>query len=329
MVEDRESEVSSLPPHLDPPLSPETASAAIHACFPSVRTDGLTHLGSGWDFDAFLTGDGWVFRFPRRAECAVTLDTEQRLHDIVAAVLPPSVAIPNVELAGQPTATFPNRYAGHRFIPRVPADMVAPSILQVTARSIGNALGAIHGVPESQARAAGIREAPANDPERQRWLDDRITASGSLRGMDSVLDDAVSWLRDNIHRQPTAFPGPPRLTHDDLAPEHLLVDPETGDLVGILDWSDAVLGDPARDFAPLVGWHGWWFLEAALRSYLHRVDHGFRERLRFMARALSAVWLAEALEWTPDAVDDIARHVRWVHNVFADTSAPAFKNEGT
>lgn len=70
-------------------------------------------------------------------------------------------------------------------------------------------------------------------------------------------------------------------------------------------------------------------LDEALRSYPHQVDHGFRERIRFLARALSVLWLAEAREWTPDAVDDIARHVRWVHNVFADMSTPAFNNEGS
>jgi aminoglycoside phosphotransferase (APT) family kinase protein len=152
-----------------------------------------------------------------------------------------------------------------------------------------------------------------------------ITAAAALRGIDAVVDGALDWLQDNVRRQPAAFPGPLRLTHDDVSPEHLLVDPDTGELAGILDWSDAALGDPARDVAPLACWHGWWFVEEALRSYPHRVDHGFRERLRFTARALSVWWLAEAREWTPDAVDDIARHVRWVHNVFADGSAPAAK----
>jgi aminoglycoside phosphotransferase (APT) family kinase protein len=291
--------------------------------FPTVRSEGLTHLDSGWDFDAFLTTDGWVFRFPRRAECASTLDTERRLHDVLAAALPPSVAVPNVELAGQPSATFPYRFAGYRFIPGVAADAVAPSLLSVTAQSIGRALGAIHGVPESHARAAGVPEMPADDPGRQRWLDDRITAAASLRGIDSVVDRALNWLHDHGRRRPAASPGPLRLTHDDLSPEHLLVDPETGELVGILDWSDALLGDPARDFAPLVGWHGWSFVDEVLRNYPHRVDHGFRERLRFMARVLSMLWLAETREWTPDATDDIARHIRWVHNVFADVSASA------
>lgn len=306
-----------MPPHLDPPLSEAIASAAIHACFPNVRTDGLTHLGSGWDFDAFLTTDGWVFRFPRRAECADTLEMEQRLQDVIGAALAPSVAVPNFELAGKPSAAFPYRFSGYRFIPGVPADAVAPGLVSVSARSIGKALGAIHGVAEAAARAAGVGETPMDDPGRQRWLDHPLVAKGSIRGIDPVVDGAVAWVRDNARRQPAAFPGPLRLIHDDLAPEHLLVDPETGKLVGILDWSDAVLGDPARDFTPLVAWHGWLFADEVLRSYPHRVDEGLRERVAFLARMVSVLWLAEACEWTPDAADDIARHVCWVHNAFA------------
>jgi aminoglycoside phosphotransferase (APT) family kinase protein len=259
-----------------------------------------------------------VFRFPRRAECTATLDIERRLHDVVAAALPPSVAVPAVELDGQPTAGFPYRFVGYRFIRGVPADAVATGLLPVTARAIGNALGAIHGVPESDARAAGVREMPADEPARERWRDHPLATKVSLRGIDSVVDRALAWVRDNDRRQPAAFAGPLRLIHDDLAPEHLLVDPETGNLLGILDWSDALLGDPARDFTPLVAWHGWSFAIDVLRSYPHRIDKGFWERVRFMARTISVVWLAETCEWTPDAADDIARHVRWVHNAFAD-----------
>jgi hypothetical protein len=66
---------------------PDTAAALIRASFPSVRTDGLTHLGAGWHFDVFLTVDGWVFRFPRPAVSADVFDVERRLHALVAGTL--------------------------------------------------------------------------------------------------------------------------------------------------------------------------------------------------------------------------------------------------
>ena len=44
------------PWEVDRPLSLEAARAAIAASFPGIDVRGLVHLGSGWEFDAFLTG---------------------------------------------------------------------------------------------------------------------------------------------------------------------------------------------------------------------------------------------------------------------------------
>ena len=42
----------------------------------------------------------------------------------------------------------------------------------------------------------------------------------------------------------------PALTHSDLGPSHLLV--RDGKLVGVIDWGDARVGDPAIDYAWLL-----------------------------------------------------------------------------
>ena len=73
----------------------------------------------------------------------------------------------------------------------------------------------------------------------------------------------------------------PCVIHADLAPEHVLVS-ATGDLVGILDWEEVAVSDPAADFAwltsiPEVG-------ERALAAYGGAPDAAFLERAR-LARA--------------------------------------------
>jgi aminoglycoside phosphotransferase (APT) family kinase protein len=45
----------------------------------------------------------------------------------------------------------------------------------------------------------------------------------------------------------------PALIHADLGPEHLLCD-DSGRLVGVIDWGDVAVGDPALDYAWLL--HG-------------------------------------------------------------------------
>jgi aminoglycoside phosphotransferase (APT) family kinase protein len=301
---------------VDPPLDARSARAAIHAAFPDIRADGLTHLGSGCDFDAFLTPDGWVFRFPKRADYARLLDVERRLLDLVAGVLPPRVRVPRIELVAEPGDAFPRRFVGYRLIEGVGADVVTTPLPARTARAVGEALGAVHGVPEADARAAGIREMGADDPGHQQWLDRRTAAAATLRGIDSVVDRALDWLAQQTPTPPL-YRGPCHLVHHDLAPEHLLVAPGTGELVGIIDWSDAILGDPVRDFAPLAAAHGWAFTNSALRHYPLATDSTFRDRLQMMARLLSVLWLAEAHGGAIDSERDVTKHVRWVHNAFA------------
>jgi aminoglycoside phosphotransferase (APT) family kinase protein len=299
-------------------MTREAASAVIRARFPAIDSEGIRHLGSGWEFDAFLTADGWVFRFPRRAHCAALFEPERRAHHLVSSVLPPAIAVPQVEIVGQPASGFPYCFAGHRFIPGVAADAVDPALLPNVAREIAAALGAIHSIPEKTARAAGVVEMDLDDIGRKEWIDRGMSAASGLRGLDPVVDQALSWVRQ-LSLPFDLFEGPLSFIHQDLSPEHLIVDSTTGKLTGILDWTDVILGDSARDFVFLVTWRGWGFAEEVLRSYPHSVDTEFRERLRFMARLLSVMWLALAHEQHAD----VAKNIDRVRNAFASEAVNA------
>lgn len=301
---------------MNEPLTREAATAAIESCFPAIECRGLEYLGSGWEFHVYLTSDGWVFRFPRTARDAELFEPERRVHELVSRVLPTAIALPRVELVGEFAAGYPHRIAGHRFISGIPADAVAADLLPALGREIGKALGAIHSISEGDARAAGVGEMDASDAGRQEWLDRRRLVASDLRGLDPVIEKAVSWI-DRVPVRIAPYAGPLRFIHHDLSPEHLIVDGATGSLTGILDWTDAILGDAARDFVFLVTWRGWGFAKDVLRNYPHAVDREFAKRLRFMARLLSVAWLAEVHEQG----EDLAKHIAGVHNAFAESSA--------
>lgn len=302
----------------DRTLTLEGASAVIAARFPTVDVQGLEHIGAGWEFDAFLTVDGWVFRFPRRAWVEHLFEPERRVHELVTPVLPPDVAIPRVELAGEPGEGFPHRFAGHRFIAGVSADTVDPLLAPNVAGGIGAALGAIHSIPETDARVAGVVEMDPNEPGRRQWLERGLDVATELRGIEPDVDRAVSWAMRLALPLPV-YDGPLCFIHGDIGPENLIVDGETGRLAGILDWTDSMLGDPARDFAAFVTWRGWDFAEEVLHCYPSAVDDAFRTRIRFMARLLSVIWLAGAHE----RGSEIAKHIDMVRNAFAIPTARA------
>jgi aminoglycoside phosphotransferase (APT) family kinase protein len=111
---------------------------------------------------------------------------------------------------------------------------------------------------------------------------------------------------------PPPYAGELHFVHNDIATEHIFVDPETGRLVGLLDFGDAVFGDPAIDFASLPSQLGWEATEAALRTYSIPIDRGFRDRLEFMSRANPLIWLHD----THLQNGDVEKHRRWVLNAF-------------
>jgi aminoglycoside phosphotransferase (APT) family kinase protein len=268
-------------------------------------------VGSGWEFDVFVTADGWAFRFPRRAEYQGLFDREGPALALARAALPPEIAVPRVELLGAPSLAFPYRFAGHRFIEGVAADAVPASGRAETARTIGAALGAIHSVPVTAARAAGLCEMRPPDEGAYDWFRRNLTGARQLIHHSGTAHRAVAWVSalDDPLRPLAA---PLRFVHNDLSPEHLVVQPSTGRLVGILDWTFPALGDPARDFVACATFGGWGFVERVLAHYPGAVDAGFRERLRYMARFLSVMWLGEAQL----NGGDVRKHVTWLENAF-------------
>ncbi len=138
---------------------------------------------------------------------------------------------------------------------------------------------------------------------------DRVQQAHAFR---DFVPEAYAWLLGHP-AVPSDYPGPPRFIHKDFSLRHILIDSETGRLNGIIDWSDVALGDPALDFVSLVLWRGWDFTDSVIRLYRPALDHGFRDRLRFLARTLAVKWLADALRWKRG---DLERHRSWVINAF-------------
>ena len=295
----------------DRPLTLETAAAVIAVAFPGVDASGLKYLGSGWEFDAFLTTDGWAFRFPRRAETASLFESEARVHRLVTRFLPQHITVPRVELLATPTAHFPYPIAGHRFIDGVALYSVGEHLTPTIAREIATALGAIHSIPEANALASGVPTSEAPNEDRDYWIPHWIALASEAMSFDPMVALAIENLTNSPSR--IRYDGPRHLTHQDLGTDHLLADPATGALVGILDWTDVLLGDAAEDFAFVVTWRGWEFAESVLRHYPCPIDPGFRDRLRFTSQLLSAMWLALAVEQG----SDLTHCIQPVLNAFA------------
>jgi len=106
-----------------------------------------------------VTGD-WLFRFPKRANIALTVEREARLLSLVADAA--SVTVPRIEWLSQPGPDFPYPFVGYGLIEGIGGDLqpdaLPPDDERRVAGQIGRAVAAIHRTPIERARSLGAVE---------------------------------------------------------------------------------------------------------------------------------------------------------------------------
>jgi aminoglycoside phosphotransferase (APT) family kinase protein len=119
--------------------------------------------------------------------------------------------------------------------------------------------------------AVDVEAVPARRPD---WLETyREQASEFRRLVLPLLDPDERALGEALLAEVETLAGfRPALTHSDVAANHLLV--REGRLVGVIDWGDARVGDPALDYA--------WLLNGPFPDW--DVEDELRRRARFYHR---------------------------------------------
>jgi aminoglycoside 2''-phosphotransferase len=238
----------------------------LAATLPSLAVEDVRYLAEGWDSAVFVVNGSLLFRFPKRAEVAVTLEREIRLLPELAPTL--SVPIPQFIHVVRDRSRYPWTFAGYPLIDGVSADQTAFDEEQAigVARKIGGFLRRLHAFPTPRAVALGVEPAHVAggvQPFRRfaAMVHEQVTpllaASESHR--------LARWF-DEVQAE-GVFDFEPVLIHGDLGIEHLLVDPADSSLVGVIDFGDTGTGDPAVDFAGLLVGLGEPAVRAALTAY--------------------------------------------------------------
>lgn len=208
---------------------------------------------TGFDHRVLLARHGdtdWVFRFPRRPDVLPDLARERRILALLRTT-DLGVAVPDWQVDttvdGFPVVGYPavpGRPAGEE--PRSDGDFVLAVDLPLGrgfVDRLGAALAAVHAIPSSQV-AAGLGGAAVSLREmREHHLEVVTVPTGLERHWRGQLADDRWWTT------------PPTLVHGDVHPGHTLVD-GSGDLTGLLDWTDGGWGDPAVDFVDTLHCYG-------------------------------------------------------------------------
>ncbi len=184
-------------------------------------------------------GTDWVLRIPRRPGLAPGARAEALLLELVRDRIDPQV--PHWRVHTEDLIAYP-LLPGH---PGLTIDDGAPTwhvdlASQHLARAYGHLVGQLHQVPVAEVAAAGLPTPTIADVRRARAADLARVAS-EFHVEPALLDRWQAWLADE-----TCWPEHTVLTHGELYHAHLLVGAQET-ITGVLDWTTAGIGDPAKD----------------------------------------------------------------------------------
>lgn len=219
-----------------------TQLAAAHGLVIQPDTIKLNELGLDFRVAIATADDGedWVLRIPRRPDVTARADVEGRLLARIAPRL--DVAVPDWRIHTAALIAYPllpgepGLSIGEDGTPEWHFDSESP----VFNASLGDLLARLHSIDPAEVSDTGIEvRTPAE--VRQGIRDDIARVSAEFAVAPALSERWRAWLADDRY-----WPDWSVLTHGEVYPAHLLLTGE--EVVGVLDWTTAAIGDPARDF---------------------------------------------------------------------------------
>lgn len=254
----------------------DLARRLIAGQFPQLAGASVTRFGAGMDNVAYLVGNRYVFRFPRRAIVVPLIEREERILPQIAGRLP--VAVPFPQFIGRPALGYPWTFAGYERVPGSNACSVDLSIADraALARPLGAFLRALHEIDPrigAEARLPGDEIGRLDHARRLPLARERFAELEDA----GLLTDARPFLSFLEEHPPGAAREGRCIVHGDLYARHVLVD-ASHRLSGIIDWGDVHLGDPALDISVAFS-----MLPASAHEAFVDAYGGFDEETRLLA----------------------------------------------
>lgn len=219
--------------------------AALTRCYPAASHEAIELLGEGWDFWVFSAG-GVVARCLKRENYREKLVRETQLLSELAPMLPFRVPVPLALCPDGPNGLL---MAVCQRVPGIPLRELERQPGPNFGAALGRFLQALHAFPVDRARALGLEYF---DGERAREL--RISRCQRFRAnIFPMLTErsrtyTAAILEAHIGDS-TQYIFEPRLAHADIDDRNVLADPETGQLTGVIDFTDMDIHSPVGDFS--------------------------------------------------------------------------------
>jgi macrolide phosphotransferase len=253
--------------------SPQEVLELAHQNGLDIQEDSLQFNESGLDFQVVLAtdtdGKRWILRIPRREDVLLSIGKEKRTLELIAPLL--SVEVPRWTVCTDELIA----YRALNGVPMGTIDPVAKAYVweidpaNVPDRfhqSLAKGMVSLHQISIEKLRTAGL---PVKTVEEVRdEMKQRMDAVKSEFGVGQALWERwQDWLQNNEMWMKETV-----LTHGDLHAGHITIDPQA-QVTGFIDWTEASVTDPARDFVPHYRTFGRDALDQLISAYAEAGGH--------------------------------------------------------
>ena len=291
-------------------MDADILAGVIGRCFPKFDVRTFRVLGEGWDFTALEVNDEYVFRFLKRRDAADNLEKEVRLLPELESRLP--VRIPHFDHIWHGGAEYELPFVGYRKIEGVPLGnwcLNSPN-MDGLANELGSIITELHSFPMDLIDRLGVIHL-----DTTQWEDKFRIFHGKICErvfplLDAEQQSEVSEFWDAYFSNSANFRFTPALLHDDLAGEHIRCDKAKGAVSGIIDWTDASVGDPALDFTGILDDCGVEFTKKVLSAYRGKADADLLKRATFYSKVVPFYEILYGLDFDRPHLDHGLRHLR-------------------
>jgi aminoglycoside 2''-phosphotransferase len=301
-----------LDPSADSMLDLQRLGEGLRASFPKLNSvTPVRVLGYGFRSVAVETAEGLVFRVARNQAAAKRYTIERKLLPALQGRLP--VQVPNPQFYAGPSKQFPFGVIGYQKLPgmSLSPEMLTDSNQQHITSDVAAFLLALHRFPVQEALQLGLLGSQTRRAELESIRDIVLSALQQLVKHNEHGIVATWW--DDFLRDPTMETYSPVLQHGDLWYENILVEREPPRVVGVVDWENAAVGDPALDFSTQLHM-GKQFADMVIRTYCDAggvLDATFNHRMQKLWELREFGGLSFALQANDTAeIQDALRKLR-------------------
>lgn len=219
----------------------------ITGTFPDLVFQHAEFITKGWDHDVVILDESIVFRFPKTDEYKARFKKEVQLLAYLGS-------ISNIPLPNYSHLPDDNSFGGYPMLEGI--ELTRATFLELdeelqgeVALQLGKFLSLLHQTPLVRAKEFGYTNRP-----NQVWYSSQI-AEQTLNELREVLFSELSSAEvEWIEHQYNGFLAlshdyEPRLTHSDFTPKHILIEPSSGAVRGVIDFGDVEISDPSVDFS--------------------------------------------------------------------------------